>query len=453
MASSFPRSFPERAVQWCSFLTSRGSLFVVILLLPSDPDGLRCPALFSSALSPLHRGTATNVFLAACSSLVLGGSCPRLSPRRQCLYSGHCLRCRWVTHLNLMILRRRLEWVVASPILCPALFTSEAPTRDDRGHWPSSVCLSFLDPWSRVAQLRQLVSAAASRADPDESPSNRPSIPPGESPGTDTHDTPLFEVCSAKVRHRYFVLPSALLPRSEAPSPRESSFQHELSLPSGDHGTARIPSIRSAPHLSDSGTLLTFAERVLIASPCSVTIDASDDEFSMPTNTPGWNRGSHFPPLARLAGTHKIFSPNSRVSVLSIRPCSLCSGVFPSLPMSHLFIKYAASSTSQHSILAPGGTLVPMRCSNAALAWPATSPTVRSMIPLDWLSPVGELVRFPLPMLPVDDLRCSLRDPGKFRSFSWNQHRPCHLVSPFTDDQHKSHLFLRFPLAKEPPIH
>ena len=40
-----------------------------------------------------------------------------------------------------------------------------------------SLCLSFLDPWSRVVQLHQpvhdeiLSSAAASRADPDESPS------------------------------------------------------------------------------------------------------------------------------------------------------------------------------------------------------------------------------------------------------------------------------------------
>ena len=37
----------------CSSLTSRGSLFVVILLLPSDRDGLGCSALFSSALPSL----------------------------------------------------------------------------------------------------------------------------------------------------------------------------------------------------------------------------------------------------------------------------------------------------------------------------------------------------------------------------------------------------------------
>ena len=36
-----------------------------------------------------------------------------------------------------------------------------------------------------------------------------------------------------------------------------------------------------------------------------------------------------------------------------------------------------------------------------------------------------------------------------FRSFSWNQHRPRHLESPFTDDQQKSHWFFRFPLSEK----
>ena len=49
-------------------------------------------------------------------------------------------------------------------------------------------------------------------------------------------------------------------------------------------------------------------------------------------------------------------------------PCSLYSGVFPSLPMSHLFVRYAANS-SQHCILASGGTLVLKQCSSAALAF------------------------------------------------------------------------------------
>ena len=128
-------------------------------------------------------------------------------------------------------------------------------------------------------------------------------------------------------------------------------MSNALSLP-GDHGTARIPSILSGPHcmlsashLTDSGILLTFAERVLIAVPCSVTTTATDDEFSIPTNTPGWHRGSHFPPLAGLGGMHRIFSPNSRMGVLSLRSCSLCSGVFPSMPMSPVHQQTPPTST------------------------------------------------------------------------------------------------------------
>ena len=62
---------------------------------------------------------------------------------------------------------------------------------------------------------------------------------------------------------------------------------------------------------------------------------------------------------------------------MSLRPCSLCGGVFPLLPMAHLFIRYAANSTSQQNTLVSGGTLAPMRCSSAAfsvLPWLATSP-------------------------------------------------------------------------------
>ena len=55
--------------------------------------------------------------------------------------------------------------------------------------------------------------------------------------------------------------------------------------------------------------------------------------------------------------------PKSRAGVLSLRPCSLCVCVFPSLPMSHLFIWYAANSTSQDSILASGKTFTPNTCS------------------------------------------------------------------------------------------
>ena len=48
----------------CSTLTARGSLFVVILLLSSDPDGLGSLALSSSALSPSVAASSS-----LCSSL------------------------------------------------------------------------------------------------------------------------------------------------------------------------------------------------------------------------------------------------------------------------------------------------------------------------------------------------------------------------------------------------
>ena len=178
-----------------------------------------------------------------------------------------------------------------------------------------------------------------------------------------------------------------------------ASSQVESSLPSGDQGVARIRSMLSASHLSDSGILLMFADLVLIASPCSVTTLPPMTSSAYQQTLMG---GAAAPTFLGLAGMYRIFSPNSRSGMLSLRPCSLCSGVFPFLPMSHLLIKYAANSTNQHNILASGGTLAPVRCSSAAfsvLAWPATRPTARSMISLDWLSPTGVLVRFPLPTL------------------------------------------------------
>ena len=110
----------------CASLTSRGSFFVVILLLLSDPDGLGCSALFSSALSSL----VINVIAAACSSHVL---------RRSCLhFYRHVARARVLVSafggaglcLMLRIFCRRLQGTVSSLALCPAQFSSEAPTRD-----------------------------------------------------------------------------------------------------------------------------------------------------------------------------------------------------------------------------------------------------------------------------------------------------------------------------------
>ena len=39
--------------------------------------------------------------------------------------------------------------------------------------------------------------------------------------------------------------------------------------------------------------------------------------------------------VACLASLYKIFSPNSRIGVLSFRPCNVCVGVFRSLPLVH----------------------------------------------------------------------------------------------------------------------
>ena len=149
----------------------------------------------------------------------------------------------------------------------------------------------------------------------------------------------------------------------------------------------------------------------------SVTTTASDDEFSMPTNNPRWSCASHFPPLAGLAGKCKIFSPNSRIVVLSFRPCSLCSGVLPSLPMSHLFTRNAAKSTSQHSILASGGTLAPMRCSQRSLQCSSLSHcTFDDPVGLAFTQlvvspepgfPLGDLVRVPSPV-PQSPVHCRI---------------------------------------------
>ena len=114
----------------------------MILLLLSDTDGRVCCTVFVCTISS-HRDIAINVILPDCSSHVgvLVSACGD---------AGLC-------HLMLMILHMRLKSVVSSPSLCPVHCSSKDPTRDDRRHWPSSACISLLDPWSRVVQLRQPV--------------------------------------------------------------------------------------------------------------------------------------------------------------------------------------------------------------------------------------------------------------------------------------------------------
>ena len=114
----------------------------------------------------------------------------------------------------------------------------------------------------------------------------------------------------------------------------------------------------------------------------------------MPTNTPRWNRGSHYPPLAGLAGMYKIYSPEFQDRCVDPFAHMACAAVsFPSLP--HVT---PCSSCTQQSPQASKVSLrrarfsSPMRCSSAAfcvLAGPATSPTARSMIPC------GQDVSFP----------------------------------------------------------
>ena len=172
---------------------------------------------------------------------------------------------------------------------------------------------------------------------------------------------PIVRSLLSESRSSPFCLSSALLQGSEAPPRRAFPFRLECRM-------------HCHCHLVTTGQLAfrVFGPRPISPTnspnvPCAcldrqrrpVTTTASDDDFSMPTNTPTWNRGSHFLPLAGLGGVYRIFSPNSRICVLSFRPCSLCSGAFPSVQMSHLFVKCATNSTSQHSILASGRTLAP----------------------------------------------------------------------------------------------
>ena len=113
-----------------------------------------------------------------------------------------------------------------------------------------------------------LSSAAASRADPDESPSNRPSgSPPAcfavsllssltsssvPAPRTTFTETPVFEVCSAKMGPRHFVLHQHFSREAKhnLRGPLHSDLNIERSLPSwrprnGSHSkyAVRVPSL------------------------------------------------------------------------------------------------------------------------------------------------------------------------------------------------------------------
>ena len=103
-----------------------------------------------------------------------------------------------------------------------------------------------------------------------------------------------FEVCPPKVSPRHFAFHQHFLQESEAPPLQASPFQLECRRQCHCHlettGQLAFRVFGPRPISPTQAILLTFAARVLIASPCSVTTTSSDDEFSMPTNTPGWNR-------------------------------------------------------------------------------------------------------------------------------------------------------------------
>ena len=226
-----------------------------------------------------------------------------------------------------------------------------------------------------------LSSAPASRAAPIESPFDSPSIllrhaslcacsPLAISqipaPGTTLAETSLLEVCSAKVGPRHTVLHQHF----SWVSGHHLSGSLQSNLDVGRKVTAiwgpewlAFREFCPASHLSDSAILLTFAESVLIASPCSVTTTASDNGFSMPTNTPGME--------PRLPLSSSRWFGGHVQDLLSKLCCPFARVVFAAvsfLAMSHLFIRSAAHSTSQHSILASGVNLVPVRCSSAAFS-------------------------------------------------------------------------------------
>ena len=146
-------------------------------------------------------------------------------------------------------------------------------------------------------------------------------------------ETPSFEVCSAKVGSPYLVFHQHLSGERGTTSAGLSiptCVSNAVSLPSGEHGQLAFRVFGPRPISPTQGILPTFAARVLIAGPCSVTTAASDDEFSMPTNTAGWNRGSHFPPSCWLGRhvQHLLSEFQDRCVVLStMRPLQRCLSV------------------------------------------------------------------------------------------------------------------------------
>ena len=150
-----------------------------------------------------------------------------------------------------MILRRRLKGVVSSPALCPEEFSSEVPTRNDRRHWPPSVFLSLLDPWSRVVQLHQQCtidsfvsrsqSCGPSRVTFQQAFNSPPTFAVScaspacpvlkyRHPGQPSLIPQSFEVWSLRMYVLATLFSISTSPGSEAPYPRASPFRLECRM-------------------------------------------------------------------------------------------------------------------------------------------------------------------------------------------------------------------------------
>ena len=117
----------------------------------------------------------------------------------------------------------------------------------------------------------------------------------------------------------------------------------------------------------------------------------------MPTNTPGME--SRFPLSLLLLGWLACTKSSFRIPGYVYCPFGRCSPLQGRLSITadvasvhHICSKF--HHPAQYPCVERDSGLVPFRCSSAAfsvLAWPSTSTTTRSMIPLDWLSPTGGL--------------------------------------------------------------
>ena len=170
----------------------------------------------------------------------------------------------------------------------------------DSDSWPSSVCPSLLDPWLRASRLRQPVHDGFVRQ-PQPVVRLPLSLPSTGLRSILSRHASLCACCLPwpVLRYRQPGQPSlrphcsksaqgrsSLLCFSTSTSPGSRGtisaglsiptwMSNALSLPSGNQGVDRTWRMLSASHLSDSGTLLMFADLVLIASPCSVTSTTS----------------------------------------------------------------------------------------------------------------------------------------------------------------------------------